>query len=138
MEKLLAFLKKTELQDRVWYCGYVSIPPSHPLYGKNHDEVDQFVTPYGRVTFSCSGYEGETVRGGEVWKKDNYTITTFTLPNDPKKFKIPSGWWTIGFDTAHWSIDEITGSSKEVEKEFAILETRKLKSELEILWKKQL
>lgn len=130
-------VRETKIQDRVWYCGYVSIPPTHPLYGKNHGEIDQVINVYGGVTFSCNAFDDEEIIEGDVWEKDGYIVTTLVLSPSPKEFKIPSGWWTIGFDTAHYNINDITGNDKKVEKEFAIYETIKLKSELELLWKKQ-
>ncbi len=52
-------------------CGYVGVPPSHPIYGK--DYTDLSVTVHGGLTF---GEEGT----GEQW---------------------PEGFCWLGFDCAH-------------------------------------
>lgn len=73
-EWLHAGLKCTVVQAREASnrCGYVRVPPSHPLHGKSYDDAD--VDVHGGLTFAdiepCTEEDG-------------------------------TGWW-FGFDCAHW------------------------------------
>ena len=68
------------------WCGYVGVPPTHPFYEKDYDEVDD-VECHGGLTFASSCQEGEP---GE-------TICYVPAPGEPDDI-----WW-LGFDCAHWS-----------------------------------
>lgn len=65
-------------------CGYVGVPPGHPLYGADYNNVD--VSVHGGLTFAdkCQG-EAENGRG----------ICHVPGPGEPD-----SVWW-FGFDCAH-------------------------------------
>lgn len=54
-----------------WHNGYVMLPESHPLHGKDYEEIDTRVDVHGGITF-----------GREY------------------KFKGNKGFW-VGFDTVH-------------------------------------
>lgn len=60
------------------WCGYVGVPPAHPLYGKNGDDID--VEVHGGLTYSsrCAGHICHVPRNGE-----------------------PDTVWWFGFDCAH-------------------------------------
>jgi hypothetical protein len=65
-----AVVMAREAQHR---CGYVRVPPTHPMHGKSYDEAD--VAVHGGLTFAqiepCQEHEDG------------------------------QGWW-FGFDCAHW------------------------------------
>jgi hypothetical protein len=64
------------------WCGYVAVPPGHPLHGKHHDDVD--VDVHGGLTYAdrCQGHICHVPQPGE--------------PDDV--------WW-FGFDCGHaWDI----------------------------------
>lgn len=61
------------LQKTGHRCGYVGVPESHPLYGKDYDDVN--ITVHGGLTFS-----------------DNYS--DYPIETEEKT------WW-FGFDCAH-------------------------------------
>jgi hypothetical protein len=60
------------------WCGYVAVPPTHPLHGKDYDDVD--VGVHGGLTYAnkCQGHICYVPKPGE--------------PDDV--------WW-FGFDCAH-------------------------------------
>lgn len=59
-------------------CGYVGLPPGHPLHGKNHNDIE--VDCHGGLTYSgeCSG-----------------AICHVPQPGEPEDV-----WW-LGFDHGH-------------------------------------
>lgn len=64
------------------WCGYVAVPPGHPAYKKNYDDLDLVV--HGGLTYSdhCQGHICHVPKLGE--------------PDDV--------WW-FGFDCAHaWDL----------------------------------
>ena len=69
-------------------CGYVGVPPSHPMYQKDYDDID--VVVHGGLTFShMGGFD-------DRWRE---------------------GFWWVGFDCAHFGdyvpgIDEALGTSR--------------------------
>ena len=66
------------------WCGYVGLPPDHPLHGKDYSDVD--VDVHGGLTFAdmCRPEEDEG-RG----------ICHIAGPGEPEHV-----WW-LGFDCAH-------------------------------------
>lgn len=69
--------------DRGAGNGYVAVPPTHPLYGKN----------------DCEIYEENCIRvAGEISFAANAEAVRKRLGCVPDS--IPSDWWIIGFDTA--------------------------------------
>ena len=63
-------------------CGYVGLPPGHPLHGKPYQEVDDSVNVHGGLTFSDACQEG------------GY-ICHVPRPGEPSTV-----WW-LGFDCNH-------------------------------------
>lgn len=74
------------------WCGYVGVPPTHPLHGKDYDSVD--VDVHGGLTFAagCSGGDPST------------SICHVVEPGEPD-----DAWW-FGFDCAHY-MDLLPGIS---------------------------
>lgn len=62
-------------------CGYVGVPPSHPLHGMVYDHVDHLVEAHGGLTYanSCEG-------------------PPCHVPAEGREHDI---WW-FGFDCAHF------------------------------------
>lgn len=94
--------------------GYVAVPPEHPYFGKDYDDIDAEV--HGGITFTK---DSDTVK--KHW--DN-------LPDDIEFLdgatEIPSGWYIFGFDTMHY------GDTLETcPKEYCVEETIKLKKQLD-------
>ena len=56
-------------------CGYVALPPSHPYYGKDYDDIPV------------------KVHGGLTYAQDSQGEISWALT--------PKAWW-IGFDCAHY------------------------------------
>jgi hypothetical protein len=73
-------------------CGYVAVPPGHPMHGKDLDAVDELVV-HGGVTYAneCAGEVCHVPRPGE--------------PDDV--------WW-LGIDCAHGFRDYSPGMGREV------------------------
>lgn len=76
-----------------WGCGYVAVPPTHPLHGKDFMGWDDEDIPsfdvHGGITYSD-------------------TLNEYTM----KDLDIPSDWWIVGFDTAHMG-DDLESCSEE-------------------------
>jgi len=66
-------------------CGYVGVPESHPLFGKNYAEIDD-VSVHGGLTFS-----------GHSRPDDSEDSGICHLPDIGESDKV---WW-LGFDCAH-------------------------------------
>jgi hypothetical protein len=72
------------------WCGYVGVPPGHPLYGKPYQDVDSDLQVHGGVTFSDACNPKSTEATG---------ICHVAEPGEPDHV-----WW-FGFDCAHaWDI----------------------------------
>lgn len=74
------------------WCGYVGVPPGHPLHGKDYDSVsipgneDGYPRVHGGLTYADECQErDEPCRG----------ICHIAAPGEPDKL-----WW-LGFDCAH-------------------------------------
>ena len=67
-----------------YWCGYVGVPPGHPLHGKDYSEVDFEV--HGGLTFADECTPGENEAQG---------ICHVPEPGEPDHV-----WW-LGFDCAH-------------------------------------
>jgi hypothetical protein len=63
------------------FCGYVGVPPTHPAYDKNYDDVD--VSVHGGLTYS-----GHCQKDGPIC-------------HTPKPFEPDDLYW-LGFDAAHY------------------------------------
>ncbi len=119
--KLIAFLNKTNndrLRNRAvidcgYANGYVAVPPEHPYFGADYDDVP--VSVHGGLTF------GATV---ESIRKDNWENLEFLDGNT----ELPDGYWVFGFDTMHFN-DSLTNWSRER----CVEETLNLKKQLEDL-----
>ncbi len=68
--------KKVKVFRTGYYCGYVGFDSSHPLYGKDYDELSH-IEVHGGLTFS-----------------DSY------VPNLPETHN--DNFWYIGFDCNHY------------------------------------
>lgn len=62
------------------WCGYVAVPPGHPLHGKSAGEIDSDVAVHGGVTYAdkCHG-----------------AVCHVAAENEPADV-----WW-VGFDCVH-------------------------------------
>lgn len=87
--------------------GYVAIPPEHPLYKKDYDEVEG-VLVHGGLTFSNMFSN---------FKTDNIELLNGEIPED---------YWVFGFDTCHFGDNSINWS-----REKCIEETERLERQLE-------
>ncbi len=107
--KLVAFLNQGPVQYMGGYAnGYVAVPPGHPYYGVNEDNIP--VDVHGGLTFGA--------------KADDFSFCPEFIYGDT----IPDDWWVFGFDTLHW------GDYKEYwSRERCIAETIRLKEQLEQL-----
>ena len=73
------------------YNGYVAIPPTNSLYGKDDEEFyDIGIDIHGGVTFSRSAKDAKIILDENVM----YILSSCK--------EIPSDWWIIGFDTKHY------------------------------------
>lgn len=65
----------TQSREGRFRCGYVRVPPSHPLHGKRYSDMETDLDVHGGLTFSnmepCTEHEDG------------------------------QGWW-FGFDCGHW------------------------------------
>lgn len=68
------------------WCGYVGLPPEHPLHGKGYDDLGIDVDVHGGLTFSDKCRPGENEAQG---------ICHVPGPGEPDHV-----WW-LGFDCAH-------------------------------------
>jgi hypothetical protein len=61
------------------WCGYVGLPPGHPLYGKGYNDID--VAAHGGLSYAegCAGPICHVPQPGE-----------------------PDAVWWVGFDCGHW------------------------------------
>jgi hypothetical protein len=66
------------------WCGYVGVPPTHPLHGAHYDDVN--ADAHGGLTFSRACSPNETEATG---------VCHLPEPGEPKHI-----WW-FGFDCAH-------------------------------------
>jgi hypothetical protein len=64
-------------------CGYVGVPPEHPWYGKNYDDVE--VDVHGGLSYAGSCSDGPP----------DQSICHVTEPGEPDHV-----WW-FGFDCGH-------------------------------------
>lgn len=73
------FMKMMEVG---WGNGYALIPIGHPLHGKNYEEIDEFVSVHGGLTFS-NLIDADLIRHFNLEEED-------------------IGKWCVGFDTCHF------------------------------------
>lgn len=74
------------------WCGYVGLPPGHPGYGKDYQEVEALydIDIHGGLTFSDA-----------CQKRDDPSVGICHVPQEGRDKDI---WW-IGFDCAHaWDL----------------------------------
>ncbi len=65
------------------WCGYVGVPPTHPVYGKSYDDVD--VSVHGGLTFANRCMDGP----------EDHVVCHKVSEGESDDV-----WW-LGFDTAH-------------------------------------
>jgi len=94
-----------------WGNGYVLLPPNHPFYGIDYDNIP--VNVHGGLTY---GQKFDSKNFSE-WLRNLKSFGDLTLDNC-KKF---DGYWMIGFDTAHFGDNEINCSRNFVSNEVADL-----------------
>lgn len=81
----------TGLLQRGWGNGYVAVPPTHPAYKIDYDNVD--IDIHGGLTYSQHG----------------------------NGIDVPKDWWVFGFDTAHYMDNLDRWPKEAVEAETKIL-----------------
>lgn len=87
---ILATKSQPEFDMGDYYCGYVGVPPSHPLYQINYMQVDDDADVNGGLTYS---------RMADSWRTTK------------DKFK---DYWFFGFDCAHYWNEEHPCSFEDV------------------------
>lgn len=92
--------------------GYVAVPPGHPLWGMDYDNVDNKINIHGGLTYSDMS--------DNMMESQNIEILDETVDS------LPSGWWVFGFDTLHY-MDTLENWSREM----CIKETLELRKQLE-------
>ena len=80
--------------------GYVVLPPSHPMFGKDYDGIPV------------------EVHGGLTYAKD---VTNFNTANLPEGVELPKEGWVVGFDAAHYQDNAENWPKSRVEEETARL-----------------
>jgi hypothetical protein len=70
------------------WCGYVGVPPGHPLYGEDYNDIAVPITVHGGLTFSNTFL----IAGNPA--EDIYRMQ---LEND----KLAHSRWWFGFDCVH-------------------------------------
>ena len=93
--------------------GYVAVPPEHPMYGKDYDEVD--VSIHGGLTFSEKKSDMNSPKWWETVEKLDFTED------------IPEDYWIFGFDTCH------AGDGLHLDRDWCIEETNNLKQQFEAI-----
>lgn len=74
------------------YNGYVSVPKSHPCWGKDYNNVP--VNVHGGLTFGSQGGETSVVK--KVLGKER------EFKNDAEQWPNEEFWW-FGWDTSHYN-----------------------------------
>lgn len=108
--KLIAFIKPTPdffKGQAGTHNGYVAVPPEHPYYDKDYEEI------------SVEVHEGLTYSSSSISSPVEFIDGSTELPDN---------YWILGFDTCHFG-DNPTYWNKER----VIEETLKLKEQLEQL-----
>jgi len=96
-------LRHTYTLERGWGNGYVALPESHILHGRDYDEISEYVEVHGGLTFS--GFQ--TIHPDSDWPP------------------LPNRHWIVGFDTVHFE-----DTLRRWPKDAVIAETFKLKDQL--------
>lgn len=96
--------------------GYVAVPPEHPYFGKNYDDVD--VSVHCGLTFAAFS---DAIKRSRYWQDIEIIDGSKELPN---------GWYVFGFDTLHCD-----DSLETCPREWCIEETLRLKEQLEAVSK---
>lgn len=115
-----------------FYCGYangyVAIPPSHPLYGKDYEFVNQIkgFDIQGGVTYSAMA--------SEINNRKDYK--NFEVKGNRQ---LPDNWWVFGFDTFHpyFESNEYTQLHREEQIRLFYCELANLRKQLEEYWIKK-
>lgn len=89
--------------------GYVAVPPEHPYYGKDYDDVP--VEVHGGLTYGTVAGCSAVLDGAEFLEGDH----------------IPENWTVFGFDTCHYD-DSLASWPRER----CIEETLKLQRRIEV------
>ena len=126
--KLYAFLNNSVNKDfaesnkrhgfavNVGYAnGYVAVPPEHPLYGKDYDTANEYISIHGGLTLAA--------KVDEI-KHDGWRVNTEGI-NIAKFDDLPKDYWIFGFDTMHFN------DGPHHDREWCINETKNLMEQLE-------
>lgn len=126
--KLYAFLNNSVNKDfaesnkrhgfavNVGYAnGYVAVPPEHPLYGKDYDTANEYISIHGGLTLAA--------KVDEI-KHDGWRVNTEGI-NIAKFDDLPKDYWIFGFDTMHFN------DGPHHNREWCINETKNLMEQLE-------
>lgn len=96
----LESLRSSSIFESGWGNGYVLLPPNHPFYGKDYDDLG--ISIHGGLTFG-SNFDSEYFL---EWTKDLQIEGDVNVEN----FEKFDNYWMIGFDTAHYGDDIINCS----------------------------
>ena len=75
-----------------WGMGYVLLPPNHPFYGINYNDIN--IDVHGGLTYSNYFDSTRFLK----WTNNRKVVGDITLDN----FKKFNNYWMIGFDTNHY------------------------------------
>ncbi len=75
-----------------WGMGYVLLPPNHPFYGINYNDIN--IDVHGGLTYSNYFDSTRFLK----WTNNRKVVGDITLDN----FKNFNNYWMIGFDTNHY------------------------------------
>jgi hypothetical protein len=106
MKKIIREITWLNFCDHGYGCGYVTLPKTHPCYGKHYDDID--VQVHGGLTY-----------GRKVTQKD---IDSNTWPELTQE---DLGKWMVGFNTAH-----LGDNSIDQDENYVIQETESLYQQL--------
>jgi len=84
--------------ERGWGNGYVLLPPSHPYYGFDYDNIGVYV--HGGLTFGIKFDSSNFIK----WIKEREIDGDVTIEN----FEKFNDYWIIGFDTGHHGDNKFT------------------------------
>lgn len=129
-KKMFAFLIPTSIESQPQMAGllresfggyangYVAIPPDHPCYGKEYEEID--VEVHGGLTF---GEDAESLF------KYGWLCEDVEMLNADSVDDIPPDYYVVGFDTLH-----IDDNEDSCDREYCIDETMYLMEQLEEMY----
>lgn len=95
--------------------GYVAVPPEHPAYGRNYEDVE--VDIHGGLTF---GVKKSSIVNPEWW--NDVEPLGFDAVS-----QIPDDYWIFGFDTFHYQ------DGPHLNRDWCVKEVGYLKEQLEMM-----